>query len=291
MGNLKERIIYYNGEFLKESELRLSPFNRGLHFGDGVFETMRAYSGRVFRLDNHIKRLFNGLDVLRIENKVDASAIINAVRSLIDVNGLTDASLKITAFREECPAFDPAPGLKACFLMTVNPFDFKRKIHCAKGISAGIVTVRRNSSSPHVFIKSLNFLENIFGRRESHDRGFDEAIFLNDQKLVAEGSISNIFIIKDSVLLTPPVDTGILKGITRDVVLEIADDIGMKYSEESLKVKDVLTADEAFMTNSLMEIMPLREIDGHPVGKHCPGTMTADLMKSYTGKVDKEVSA
>jgi branched-chain amino acid aminotransferase len=287
--DLKEPIIYYNGKFLKESEVSLSPYNRGLHFGDGVFETLRVYSGRVFRLENHIKRLFKGLDVLGLENTADVCFLENVVKSLIQKNRLNDASIKLIAFREECPGLDPAPGLKACYLIISSPFDFKRKRKFEKGISAAIVSIRRNQSSPHVFIKSLNYLENILGRREAHDKGYDESVFLNNYEMVTEGSISNIFIIKGSVLFTPPEDAGILKGITRDVVFEIAEDLGVKCCEESFKTDDVLTADEVFMTNSLMEIMPLREIDGQILGDICPGSKTADFMRRYREKVDKEV--
>jgi len=287
--DLKEPIIYYNGKFLKESEVSLSPYNRGLHFGDGVFETLRVYSGRVFRLENHIKRLFKGLDVLGLENTADVCFLENVVKSLIQKNRLNDASIKLIAFREECPGLDPSPGLKACYLIISSPFDFKRKRKFEKGISAAIVSIKRNNTSPHVFIKSLNFLENILGRREAHERGFDEAVFLNNYEMVTEGSISNIFIIKDSVLFTPPVAAGILKGITRDVVFEIAETLRIKCCEESFKTDDVLTADEVFMTNSLMEIMPLREIDGQILGDTCPGSKTADFMRRYREKVDKEV--
>jgi D-amino acid aminotransferase len=287
--DLKEPIIYYNGKFLKESEVSLSPYNRGLHFGDGVFETLRVYSGRVFRLESHIKRLFKGLDVLGLENKADVCFLENVLKSLIGKNRLKDASIKLIAFREECPGLDPAPGLKACYLITSSPFDFKRKKYCEKGISAAIVSIRRNLSSPHVFIKSLNFLENILGRREAHERGFDEAVFLNNNEMVTEGSISNLFIIKDSVLFTPPAAAGILKGITREVVFEIAETLGIKCCEEYFKADYMLTADEAFMTNSLMEIMPLREIEGHQLGDTCPGSKTADFMRRYREKVDQEV--
>ena len=289
MKDLKEPIIYYNGKLLKESEVSLSPYNRGVHFGDGVFETLRVYSGRVFRLESHIKRLFKGLDVLGLENKADVPVIEEAVKGLICENSLTEAALKIIAFREECPGLDPVPGSKACFLMLPGSFDFKRKKYCEKGISAAIVSIRRNNTSPHVFIKSLNFLENILGRREAHERGFDEAVFLNNHEMVTEGSISNIFIIKDSVLFTPPAAAGILKGITRDVVFEIAETLGIKCCEEYFKTDYMLTADEGFMTNSLMEIMPLREIEGHQLGDTCPGSKTADFMRRYREKVDQEV--
>ena len=271
--SLNEQMIYYNGKLLKKSEVCLSPFNRGLSFGDGVFETLRVYTGKVFRLESHINRL----------------SIENAVKRLIDKNSLNAASIKISAFREDYPGLDPVSGLKACYLITSSPFDFKRKEKCEKGISAGIVSIRRNNTSPHVLIKSLNYLENILGRREAHERGFDEAVFLNNHELVTEGSISNIFIIKDSVLFTPPEDVGILKGITRDVVFEIAETLGIKCCEEYFKTDYMLTADEAFMTNSLMEIMPLREIDGQILGDACPGSKTADFMRIYREKVDQEV--
>ena len=184
-------------------------------------------------------------------------------------------SLKVTSSTSSKRAMNPI----LCINASVRAFMALRRI----------VSIRRNNTSPHVFIKSLNYLENILGRREAHERGFDEAVFLNNHERVTEGSISNIFIIKDSVLFTPPEDVGILKGITRDVVFEIAKDLGIKCCEESFKTDYVLTADEAFMTNSLMEIMPLREIDGQRLGDACPGSKTADFMRRYREKVDKEV--
>jgi len=286
--SLNEQMIYYNGKLRKESEVCLSPFNRGFSFGDGVFETLRVYSGKVFRLESHINRLFIGLDLLGIERNADAGSIEKAVKSLIDKNNLNDASIKISAFREECPGLDPVSGLKACYLITSSVFDFKRKERCEKGISAGIVTIRRNQSSPHVFIKSLNYLENILGRREAQDKGYDEAVFLNSSDYVAEGSISNIFTVKNSVLFTPSLDTGILKGVTRDVVIELAVDIRIKCCEKFLETDDLLTADEVFMTNSLMEIIPVREINGQMFSDRCPGVITADFMRMYREKVDKE---
>ncbi len=286
--SLNEQIIYYNGKFLKENEICLSPFNRGFSFGDGVFETMRVYSGKVFRLEDHIDRLLRGLDLLGIERNADVGSIKKAVKSLIDKNSLNNASMKISAFREECSGIDPVAGLKACYLITSSHFDFKRKEKCEKGISAGIVSIKRNQSSPHVFIKSLNYLENILGRREAHDKGYDEAVFLNNLNFVAEGSISNIFTVKDFVLYTPSLETGILNGITRAVVIEIASDFGIKCCERFLKKEDVLTADEVFLTNSLMEIIPVRELDGQRLSDRCPGIITADFMRMYREKVEKE---
>ena len=127
--------------------------------------------------------------------------------------------------------------------------------------------------------------------KEALEKGYDEAVFLNNLNFVAEGSISNIFIIKDSVVFTPSLDTGILKGITRDVVIEIAADFGIKCSENYLKTDDILTADEVFMTNSLMEIIPVREIDGQIFSDRCPGIITADFMRKYREKIDKEQAA
>ena len=289
MKDPSEPKIYYKGKFLKESEACLSPFNRGFSFGDGVFETLRVYSGKVFRLKNHIQRLLQGLSILDIVPGMDIAAIENSVKSLIDANGLTNASIKITAFREESPGLDPVSGSKACFLMTSSPFDFKRKSASEAGISVGVVSIRRNQTSPHVSIKSLNYLENLLGRREARDRGFDEALFLNNLEIVSEGSISNIFIVRKSRLMTPPAETGILEGITRAVVLEIAADYGINCCEKSFKMDAILTADEVFMTNSLMEIIPVHTFEDKRIGKTCPGRMTADLMNRYREKVDKEL--
>lgn len=286
---MDEPFIYYDGQFLKTDRVCLSPFNRGFSYGDGVFETLRVYGGRVFRLKSHLNRLYHGLDVLEINRPEETEAIAAAVSGLIAKNSLAEASLKITAFRKGCPGLDTDPDAEACFMVTSGSFDGVRKSRFEKGITAGIVSIRRNSSSPHVYIKSLNYLENLLGRREAVRRDCDEAVFLNHHDFVTEGSISNIFIIKDHVLQTPPLSTGVLDGITREVVLEIVSALDLPCRCRAFKTAELMSADEAFMTNSLMEIMPLIRVDGQAVGTGDPGPVTVDLMRAYREKVDMEL--
>jgi len=284
-----EPLIYLDGRFVRKDEARLSPFNRGFSFGDGVFETLRVYSGRVFRLDAHLKRLYEGLRVLDIRFFSKAETVLTAVSGLIEKNDLTDASLKITAFRTGETGLVPDPNAAACFMVTSGLFDLERKNRFAKGIAAAIVSIRRNPDSPHVYIKSLNYLDNLLGRMEAGKSGCDEAIFLNHSGFVTEGSISNIFMVKNKSLLTPPLKSGILNGITREVVFEIAADLGFSCRAEYFKPDRLMAADEAFMTNSLMEIMPLVRVGGQSIGPGKSGSITNALMKAYQEKVDKEL--
>lgn len=284
-----ESIFYYNGSFLKEGEAAISPFNRGLHYGDGVFETMRSYAGHIFRFEDHVKRLLDGLEVLKIKAGRDNSEFYNAVEKVLRKNGLSDASVKIIAFRQGGEGPTPPADSKASFLITARPFDRERKARCEKGISGYVVPIRRNNYSPVSFIKSLNYLNNILGRLEARDNNADEALFLNILNKVAEGATSNVFIIKRGTVYTPPVNAGILKGITRDVVLQIAKQTGITCLERDFTMDELSEADEAFLTNSLMEIMPLVSVNDTHIGKGIPGDITKQLMQSYSSLVKKEL--
>jgi branched-chain amino acid aminotransferase len=285
-----ENIIFYDGEFLKESEVSISPFSRGLHYGDGVFETMRSYTGKVFRFEDHIKRLIDGLEVLRIQPIWDTIGLSKAVDKVLNQNRLSDASIKIIAFRQGGEGPTPAPNSKASVLISARPFDFKKKQRFEEGISAHVASIRRNTHSPVSAIKSLNYLDNILGRLDSYDNNSDEALFLNIHNKVAEGATSNIFIIKQGAVYTPPSNAGILKGITRDVVMQITKEAGITCSENDLFLDEVFDADEAFLTNSLMEIMPLVSLNRMIIGKGTPGNITKQLMFKYHSLVKKELN-
>jgi branched-subunit amino acid aminotransferase/4-amino-4-deoxychorismate lyase len=194
---------------------------------------------------------------------------------------LSDARLKIIAFREGADGPSPLPGLKAEIIITAAPIDDKTKLSYEKGIRGHIVSIKRNNYSPISFIKSLNYLDNILGRIEARENNADEAIFLNIQGRVAEGSTSNIFIIKQGTVFTPPVTEGILNGITRDVIFRISSEIGIKCLEIEFPPGQLFEADESFLTNSLMEIMPLVSVNGKPVGTGNPGEITKTLMDRY----------
>jgi len=285
------RTVWFNGRLYAESQLPLPRFGRAVQYGDGVFETMRAYGGRLFRFDDHLKRLAGGLRTLRIREDVDGARMLEAAAGLMKENGLSDAALKIIAFRGSGDGPAPKPGTGASVLMTAGPFDYQRKARCEKGISARVVSIRRNYHSPVAFIKSLNYLDNILGRLEASDSGADEALFLTMDGAVAEGSTSNIFIVTGGRLQTPPLSAGILNGITREAVMQIAAGCGVGCREEDVSPEALQGADEAFMTNSLMEIMPLVSVDSQAIGSGRTGPLTADMARRYRSMVDAELSA
>jgi branched-chain amino acid aminotransferase len=286
---MAKQIVYYNGVFSSEENASISPFNRGLLYGDGLFETLRAYGGRVFRLEQHLKRLADGARVLRIESCWAADDIGRAVYELLERNRLSDAAIRITLFRGDGEGPEPRVGLKPLLLMSARPPGTYREEDYARGFRAHIVSMRRNIYSPLARIKSINYLENILGRLEARDAAAQEALFLNGSGWVAEGAVANIFMIKDKRLITPPPDAGILPGITRAAVLEIARSSGREAAEELFSPEELLRSDEAFLTNSLMEIMPMVMVNGRPVGNGIPGPLTRELHQLYRELVKEEL--
>lgn len=284
-----ERIVYYNGVFAPENSVFISPFNRGLLYGDGLFETLRAYRGRIFRLEQHLKRLAEGARVLRIESCLAAGDIERAVYDLLNRNQLSDASIRITLFRGDGDGPEPQNDLKPLILIAARPFDKYYEGDYAQGFRVHIASMRRNIYSPLSRIKSINYLENILGRLEARDNNAQEALFLNSSGWVAEGATANIFMIKDKRIITPPTDAGILPGITRAAVLEIAGSNGRETAEEAFSPEELLRADEAFLTNSLMEIMPMVMVHGRPVGIGIPGPLTGEYHQSYREMVQREL--
>ncbi len=284
-----ERVVYYNGVFSREDDIAISPFNRGLLYGDGVFETLRTYGGRAFRLDRHLTRLAEGLRILRINSWWKRDEIEIALCELLRINKLSDASARITVFRGDGDGPEPEQDVRASILVSVKPGDYYREDDYEKGFRAYLTTIRRNIYSPLSRIKSLNYLDNILGRLEARDHNAREALFLNTEGRVAEGAVSNIFIIKDNKLITPPVDVGILPGITREAVLEIAEQVVQETGERAFSVEELLHSDEAFLTNSIMEIMPLTFVNDKPIGKGTPGPVTKKLLDRYRHLVRKEL--
>jgi branched-chain amino acid aminotransferase group I len=284
------RIVYYNGEFLPADKVAISPFNRGLLYGDGVFETLRAYSGRVFRLEQHSKRMCDGLQVLKIAPNEEAHGIERAINELLKLNNLSDAALRISVFRGDGEGPEPPDGLRSSILISAKPFNKYRTEDYATGSRAYLVSMRRSSYSPLSRIKSLNYLDNILARLEAREHNAQEALLLNTMGWVAEGATSNIFIIKHKKLVTPPVDSGSLPGITRAAVLEIAGNVDLQTQEETFSPEELLRADESFLTNSLMEIMPLVMLNERKIGSGRPGLLTGALLQEYRKLVNRELS-
>ncbi len=273
-------IVYLNGSLIPRSQARISALDYGFLYGFGLFETMRAYGGQVFRLDSHLNRLACSAEILGLP--IEALDLKGAVRDTIHANKLSDARVRITiSIGEGGMVPDPSACTQPTVLIVAGHYKPYPKQVYEKGFRAVVSSIRRNSQSPLSRLKSANYLENMLAKQEARAAGVDEAICLNEKGLLAEASMSNIFLVNDGILRTPGEESGILPGITREVVLELASQLGINTFEQDIRLDELFQAQEAFLTNSLMEIMPLTEIDGKPVGSGKPESVTRRLMANY----------
>jgi len=273
-------IVYLNGSLIPRSQASISALDYGFLYGFGLFETMRAYGGQVFRLDSHLNRLAHsakllGLPIGTLDLK---SAVIDTIRA----NKLSDARIRITvSIGEGGMVPDPGTCNKPTVLILAGHYQPYPEEVYEKGFSAVVSSIRRNSQSLLSRLKSANYLESILARQEARAAGVDEAICLNEKGFVAEASMSNIFLVTDGMLRTPGQGSGILPGITREAVLELALESGIDTVEHDIRLDELFHAQEAFLTNSLIEVMPLTELDGEPIGSGGPGSITKRLMVAY----------
>ena len=281
-----EEIVYLNGSLVPLSQARLSPFDWGFLYGYGLFETMRAYSGRIFRLEKHLARLSRSAKFLGIDSESTAN-LGKALYDTLQANNLSDARIRLTLSGGEGePVPDPlAPRTPTLLIIARNYTPYPRQVY-EQGYKAIVSDIRRNTQSPVSAMKSLNYLDNLLARREARLAGVDEAILLNEQGFLAEGSTSNIFLMSDNTLLSPSQDSGILPGVTREVVLELAHSLGVEAVEREIAPEELLQADEAFLTNSLIEIMPLTQVSGQNIGSGIAGAVTRRLMNAYKELVE-----
>lgn len=265
--------IYLNGKFLKREEARLSVFDPGFLYGQGLFETMRAYQGRVFRLDSHIQRLLNSLALIGIDAPLEPASLKEAVKRCLKENDLKDAYVRLTIWQGE----DNKVKVRAI----AKPYRFPGKEDYQKGFRVMLSSFRQNEFSALCRVKSANYLHLLLAYQEARKNNFDEALLLNTRGFLAEASRANIFLVKDNCLITPALDCGCLPGITRDTVLALARKEKIKAIEARLTLEDLERAREAFLTNSLIEVMPLVSLDGKPVNKGKPGEITQRILKRY----------
>jgi len=281
-----EEIVYINSSLLPLSQARLSPFDYGFLYGYGLFETMRAYSRRIFHLEKHLARLSHSAQFLGI----DLKSIPNLEEALYDTiraNNLSDARIRLTLSGGEGEAAPNLHTLKTptLFIVARSYTPHPSQIY-EQGFKAIMSHIRRNTQSPTSTMKSLNYLDNLLARQEAKSAGADEAILLNEHGLIAEGSASNIFIITGNTLLTPSEDSGILPGITREVVLGLAPHLGIDAIERKMSPEELSQAEEAFLTNSLIEIMPLTQVNGQKIGSGRAGERTLQFIAAYKKLVE-----
>lgn len=267
--------VFLNGRIVPDGEARLDPADRGFLLGDGIFETLRAGARGVEDLAAHLARLRGGAELLGlpVPAALDAAAAMTAV---LEACGLTGkpASLRLTLARGPgprglLPPETPAPTV----LITAQP----RNTAPLPAARAVIARVRRNEGSPLSRIKSLSYLDNVLARREAAARGADEAILLNTAGRLACASAANLFLVRDGTLLTPPVSEGVLAGIVRARILAVAGDLGMTAVEAVVGPDELRDAEEAFVSNSLVGLRPIAEIDGQAIGSPAGGPVTASL--------------
>ena len=275
-------VIYVNGEFLPESEAKVSLYDHGFLYGDGVFEGIRAYNGRVFRLKEHVDRLYDSARAIALEIPLTKDEMIEAILETLRRNNYEDAYIRPIVTRGEGDlGLDPLKCPRQnVFILTVEWGAMYGDLY-EEGLTAVTVSIKRNRSDtlpPN--IKSLNYLNNILAKIEANEKGGDEAIFLDTNGFVSEGSGDNIFTVKDGIISTPPTINN-LKGITRAVTIELARKKNYPVLERDLGLFDLYTADEVFVTGTAAEIAPITKIDGRIIADGKPGPITRDLIKEF----------
>jgi len=273
--------IYIDGVFYPEAEAKISVFDHGLLYGDGIFEGIRFYNGRVFRLEDHIDRLYDSARAIALEIPLSKEEIIEAHLASCRENGLRDGYIRTVVTRGVGDlGLNPANCPKPTVIIIASGIKLYPEELYHNGLS--MITCATRRVAPAAFspaVKSLNYLNNILAKIESSDAG--EGLMLNEQGYVAECTGDNIFILKKGKLLTPPVSAGGLGGITRNVVLEIAQELGIPASEPMLTRYDLYTADESFLTGTAAEIIPVVELDKRAIGSGTPGPLTAKFIARY----------
>jgi branched-chain amino acid aminotransferase group I len=288
-------IIYLNGQLIPRSKAKLSPFDHGFLYGYGLFETMRAYNGYIFRLDSHLTRLRCSAESIGLTHSIlttdeGKQSLKAACVATMEANELKDARIRLTVSAGEGDMTpDPGTCSSPTVLISVQNLDPLPPEKYETGFKATISFLRRNSQSPLSRLKSTCYMENILARTAARAAGCDEAIFLNEQGYLAEGSSTNIFLVSHGELITPCFESGVLPGITRDAVLEIARASNIKATERWVQLNELIEAQEAFLTNSILELIPLVSVEGRPIGPGKPGKLTGDLLFAYRKLVDEAV--
>ncbi|MCL4417843.1 MAG: aminotransferase class IV [Actinobacteria bacterium] len=285
--------IFINSKFRSGSSARISIEDVGFLYGDGIFETIRCYKGKPFKLEEHIGRLFSSLRQLKYSPNFDKTYIKSAVYKLLSKNGLSqnDAYVKIIITRNRYGnRFHYDLQIRPNLIIIAKKLDPYPDDYYKNGIKITASDLKRNAIGNGLYkFKLLNYFENIYARNEAYGKQSFEGIFLTRDRLVLEGSMSNIFYIKNSTVFTPPITQNILPGITRQVVINICRENNIKISERRIHYFDIIKADEIFLTNSIMEIMPVKEIDIHKVEEKIPGSVTNRLMELYKKEIENSL--
>ncbi|CCQ91553.1 putative Aminodeoxychorismate lyase [Nitrospina gracilis 3/211] len=280
-------VVYINGRFVPQEEARVSVFDRGFLYGDVVFETLRAYRGRIFRLADHLDRLHQSAGQIHLTVPKAADKLESLLYEVLQRNELYDAILRLTLSRGESTGFDIVPDAPPTLVITARPVEPLPDSRYREGVSILLVS----DSAPRLpgvtrQAKSGNFLPYILARHMALEAGHWDAILLNHRGEVCDASTSNVFIVRGGVLKTPPVGESVLAGITRKVVLELAQQPVVAACEETLQAADLHQADEVFLTNTGIELLPVTRVDDTVIGNGRRGPITARLHAAFLKSIE-----
>ena len=279
--------IYLDGKFVDEADAKVSVFDHGLLYGDGVFEGIRLYGGNVFRLDEHLERLEYSAKAVLLQLPLTRAELVEATLDTCRQNNLTDAYIRLVVTRG-VGDLGLAPWLcpKPTVFIIASKISLYPKEHYDNGLAIVTVPTRRiNPAALPPTIKSLNYMNNILGKIEARQFGALEAIMLNDQGYVAECTADNIFTVHKGEIFTPSASQGALKGVTRGTIFDIAQEIGVRINEVNMTRYDVWCADECFLTGTGAEVIPVTKLDGREIGTGKPGPITQKVLASFRRRV------
>ncbi|MGH7198235.1 MAG: branched-chain-amino-acid transaminase [Candidatus Omnitrophota bacterium] len=282
--------IYLDGKIVDQKDAVVSVFDHGLLYGDGVFEGIRSYNGLVFKLNEHLDRLFESAKTLMLAIPLSKEGLVKAILQTLQANRLLDAYIRVVVTRGVGDlGLDPRKCKRATLFIITDKIALHPAECYEKGLEiATVPTIRNHPEALNPQIKSLNYLNNILAKIEAVNAGVPEAVLLNAQGYVTECTGENIFYIKDRSIFTPPPYVGILKGITRAVVMRLGQEAGFSVREEVFTRHDLYTADEVFLTGTAAEILPVIKIDNRPIGTGKPGRTTLQLEKEFKKLTSKE---
>jgi branched-chain amino acid aminotransferase len=282
--------VYIDGTLCEKDQAKVSVFDHGLLYGDGVFEGIRAYGGRIFQLDAHLERLYNSAKAIALKIPLAYNELKAAIQNTLATNGLKDAYIRVVVTRGVGTlGLDPNKCSGSSLIIITDSITLYPDELYEKGLEiVTVATVRNHPAALSPRIKSLNYLNNILAKIEAINAGCLEALMLNANGLVAECTGDNIFIVRKGIILTPPETAGILKGITRGVVMGLARKDGMDVREENLTRYDLYTADECFLTGTAAEIIPVVKIDSRQIGPGTPGPVTSRLRSLFKELTEKQ---
>ena len=283
-------MIYIDGQIYEnKEEARISVYDHGLLYGDGVFEGIRVYHGRAFRLQSHLHRLFSSARTIRLEMPESADSLVRIITEMIAKSGKRDAYIRLVVTRGTGDlGLNPLKCSRPTIIIILDDISLYPKEYYERGIRVCTSFWRRPPAdciNPRV--KSLNYLNNILATIEANDNGCQEALMLNTEGLVAECSADNIFYVSRGALFTPELAEGALKGITRDVVLELAESLGLEAKECRVSLFDLYDSDEVFLTGSGAELVPVISVDGRMIGDGVPGPVTARIREAFQREIAK----